>query len=133
MTAPAIANDIPHTIYSEAHSKGIAAGNACTPTPMVVGEPTTPLGNDIDYSKDTWLVNDGVCGFAWINIKPARGKFVTWMKKNNIGRTDSYYGGYTIWVSGFGQSMTRKENYARAFVKVLEENGLKAYAMSRMD
>ena len=133
MTAPAIANDIPHTIYSEAHSKGIAAGNACTPTPMVVGEPTTPLGNDIDYSKDTYYVSDGVCGFAWINIKPARGKFVKYLKDNDIGRKDSYYGGYTIWVSGFGQSMTRKENYARAFVKVLNDNGLKAYAMSRMD
>ena len=129
----AIANDIPHTIYSEAHTKGMAAGNACTPTPMVVGEPTTPLGNDIDYSKDTYYVADGMCGFAWINIKPARGKFVKYLKDNNIGRKDSYYGGYTIWVSGFGQSMTRKENYARAFVKVLNDNGLKAYAMSRMD
>ena len=68
MTAPAIANDIPHTIYSEAHSKGIAAGKACSPTPMVVGQPTTPLGNDIDYSKETYYVADGVCGFAWINI-----------------------------------------------------------------
>ena len=133
MTAPAIANDIPHTIYSEAHFKGMAAGKSCTPTPMVVGEPTTPLGNDIDYSKETYYVADGVCGFAWINIKPARGKFVKYLKDNDIGRKDSYYGGYTIWVSGFGQSMTRKENYARAFVKVLNDNGLKAYAMSRMD
>ena len=133
MTAPAIANDIPHTIYSEAHSKGIAAGNACTPTPMVVGEPTTPLGNDIDYSKDTFYVSDGVCGFAWVNIKPARGKFVTWMKKNNVGRKDNYYGGWTVWVSDFGQSIARKENYARAFAKVLGDYGITAYSMSRLD
>ena len=123
----------PQEIYSEAHSAGLAAGHGCTPTPMVVGTPTTPLGNDIDYSKDTYYVADGLCGFAWINIKPARGKFVKFLKDNDIGRKDSYYGGYTIWVSDFGQSVTRKENYARAFVKVLEENGLKAYAMSRMD
>ena len=128
-----IANGIPHTIYTEAHALGIKAGNGCSPTPMVVGTPTTPLGNDIDYSKDTYYVSDGVCGFAWVNIKPARGKFVKYLKDNDIGRKDSYYGGYTIWVSGFGQSMTRKENYARAFVKVLNDNGLKAYAMSRMD
>ena len=133
MTAPAIANDIPHTIYSEAHSKGIAAGKACSPTPMIVGQPTTPLGDDIDYSKDTWLVNDGVCGFAWINIKPARGGFVKFLKDNKIGRKDSYYGGWTIWVSQFGQSVTRKENYARAFAKVLGDNGITAYNMSRLD
>ena len=133
MTAPAIANDIPHTIYSEAHTKGMAAGNACTPTPMVVGEPTTPLGDDIDYTKETWLVNDGVCGFAWVNIKPARGGFVKFLKDNKIGRKDSYYGGWTIWVSEFGQSVTRKENYARAFAKVLGDNGITAYNMSRLD
>ena len=50
----------PSEIYSEAHSAGMAAGHGCTPTPMVVGTPTTPLGNDIDYSKDTYYVAD-VC------------------------------------------------------------------------
>ena len=70
------ANEIPATVYAEAHSAGMAAGNGCTPTPMVVGTPTTPLGNDIDYDKETYYVADGMCGFAWINIKPARGKFV---------------------------------------------------------
>jgi len=123
----------PQEIYSEAHSAGLAAGHGCTPTPMVVGQPTTPLGNDIDYEKDTYYVADGVCGFAWVNIKPARGKFVKFLKDNNIGRKDCYYGGYTMWVSEFGQSMHRKENYARAFTSVLRENGLTAYNMSRLD
>jgi len=123
----------PQEIYSEAHSAGLAAGHGCTPTPMVVGQPTTPLGNDIDYEKATYYVADGMCGFAWVNIKPARGKFVKFLKDNDIGRTDSYYGGYTVWVSEFGQSMHRKENYARAFTSVLRENGLTAYNMSRMD
>ena len=127
------ANEIPATVYADAHAKGIAAGNGCNPTPMVVGTPTTPLGNDIDYSKDTHYVSDGVCGFAWINIKPARGKFVKYLKDNHIGRKDSYYGGYTVWVSDFGQSLARKESYARAFTKVLTDNGLTAYSMSRMD
>ena len=127
------ANEIPATVYADAHAKGIAAGNGCNPTPMVVGTPTTPLGNDIDYSKDTYYVSDGVCGFAWVNIKPARGKFVKYLKENDIGRKDSYYGGYTVWVSGFGQSLARKESYARAFAKHLDDIGLRAYAMSRMD
>ena len=56
-----------------------------------------------------------------------RGKFVNWMKKNNIGRKDSYYGGWTVWVSDFGQSIARKENYARAFAKVLGDYGITAY------
>ena len=120
-------------IYADAHAAGMAAGNGCTPTPIVVGQPTTPLGNDIDYEKDTYYVADGVCGFAWINIKPARGAFVKYLKQNGIGRKDSYYGGYTIWVSGFGQSLARKENYARAFTEVLRKNGLRAYNMSRME
>ena len=127
------ANEIPATVYADAHAAGMAAGNGCTPTPMVVGQPTTPLGNDIDYEKDTYYVEDGVCGFAWINIKPARGAFVKYLKQNGIGRKDEYYGGYTVWVSGFGQSLARKEAYARAFAKHLEQNGITAISMSRMD
>ena len=127
------ANEIPATVYAEAHSAGMAAGHGCTPTPMVVGTPTTPLGNDIDYEKETYYVADGMCGFAWINIKPARGKFVKYLKDNDIGRKDSYYGGYTIWVSGFGQSLARKESYARAFANHLNKNGITAYSMSRID
>ena len=127
------ANEIPATVYADAHAQGVKAGNACNPIPMIVGTPTTPLGNDIDYDKETYYVADGMCGFAWINIKPARGKFVKYLKENDIGRKDSYYGGYTIWVSEFGQSVTRKENYARAFAKVLGDNGITAYNMSRLD
>ena len=127
------ANEIPATIYEQAHAAGMAAGNGCTPTHMVVGQQTTPLVNDIDYSKETYYVADGPCGFAWINIKPARGKFVKYLKDNNIGRKDSYYGGWTIWVSGFGQSVDRKSAYARAFAKVLGDNGITAYNMSRLD
>ena len=123
----------PQEIYSQAHSEGMRAGHGCTPTPMVVGQPTTPLGNDIDYDKETYYVSEGVCGFAWVNIKPNRGKFVKFLKDNNIGRKDNYYGGYTVWVGEFGQSMARKENYARAFTKVLSDNGITAYNMSRMD
>ena len=123
----------PEKIYNEAHGEGLVAGLGCTPTPMIVGQPTEVLGNDIDFDKDVHYVSDGVCGFAWVNIKPNRGKFVKWLKDNDIGRKDEYYGGYTVWVREFGQSMARKESYARAFTRVLSENGIKAYNMSRMD
>ena len=52
----------PQEIYTEAHSAGRCRIKR-TPTPMVVGTPTTPLGDDIDYSKDTYYVADGLCGF----------------------------------------------------------------------
>ena len=52
------ANEIPATVYAAAHAQGVKAGNACSPTPMIVGTPTTPLGNDIDYEKDVHYVSD---------------------------------------------------------------------------
>ena len=52
---------------------------------------TLKINADIDYNKETYYVADGMCGFAWINIKPARGKFVKFLKDNNIGRKDSFF------------------------------------------
>ena len=113
----AYANEIPATVYAEAHALGIAAGNACSPTPMVVGTPTTPLGDDIDYSKDTYYVSDGVCGFAWVNIKPARGGFVKFLKDNKIGRKDSYYGG-TLCGFLISVSHLREKNHMRGPLRI---------------
>lgn len=123
----------PEVIYNEAVQAGIQAGTNAKPTPMIVGTPTSFLGSDIDFTKQTYFVEGGVCGFAWVNISPARGKFVAFLKAQGIGRTNSYEGGYDISVREFGQSLERKEAYARAFADVLRENGIKAYACSRMD
>ncbi len=121
-------------LYNLADQAGKAAAKALTPTPMVVGTPTTLFGNEIDYSKPVEVVNDGVCGFAWVNLKPGNSAFANWLKKNKLARPDSYYGGVTIWVSDYNQSMERKSAYAGAFARVLVENGFKrAYSMSRMD
>lgn len=120
-------------IYKEADAAGCAAAEAAVPTPMIVGTPTTPLGNDIDFKKQTYFVAEGLCGFAWVKIFPARGAFVNYLKKAGIGSTNSYEGGYDIWVSGYGQSVTRKEAYAGAFAKVLNDYGINAYGQSRLD
>jgi hypothetical protein len=121
-TAPSITVS---ELYTQAHNAGMAAAKASIPTPMVVVNGETREVVDV--------VDDGVCGFAWINIKPARGAFVNYLKSIQVGDVDSYYGGYTIWVSDFNQSMTRKEAYAKAFTKVLESWGITAYFASRMD
>jgi hypothetical protein len=121
-------------LYNEAHTAGVRAAQNCTVTPMIVGTPKTFLGSELDYSKPVEVVADGVCGFAWVNIKPGNSAFANWLKKKGLARTDSYYGGVTIWVSDYNQSMTRKSAYAGAFARVLNENGYtRAYAMSRMD
>lgn len=119
-------------LYAKADAAGKAAATACVPTPMVVGSPTTLLGNDIDPNKPTYYVADGVCGFAWIKLK-GNTPFGRWTKKKGLAKP-AYPNGLSIWVSAYGQSMARKEAYARAFAKVLNENGVSdAYADSRMD
>ena len=119
--------------FNEAHAAGMAAGEALVPKPMVVGSPSTPFGSDVDHNKPTYYVPSGVCGFAWVNVKPGTSSFAKWLVKFGKGRSDSYYGGVSVWVSYFGQSMEKKEAYAEAFAKVLSGYGVKCYANSRMD
>lgn len=77
------------------------------------------------------------CGFAYLNIKPARGPFVKWLAENNIGRKDSYRGGYTLssydCCSFRGQNVDAKESGVIAFNNVLDENGIKANTYSLID
>lgn len=120
-------------LYLAADAAGKEAAEACEPTPMIVGYPTTPLGNDIDTSKASWYVPQGVCGFAWVIVKPGNSAFANWLKKMDYARKDSYYGGVSIWISDYGQSMEKKAAYARGFAGKLQEAGYNAYSMSRMD
>ena len=119
-------------LLEKANLMGMDAGRSVGVTPMVVGSPSTPFGSDIDHSKPTYFVEGGVCGFAGVVIKPARGKFVSYLKSLSKGHAH-YYGGYYVPVREFGQSLTRKEAYADAFAKVLSEEGMRCYADSRID
>ena len=119
-------------LFDRAHHAGLRAGHESTPTPMVVGSPSTPFGSDIDWNKSTYHVSDGVCGFAGVVIKPARGKFVSFLKSKDLG-WKHYYGGFYMTCREFGQSLARKEAYCEAFAKVLGEAGMRCYVDSRMD
>jgi hypothetical protein len=130
--APKMTKTQYRALWKRAKEAGEAAAKACTPTPMIVGTPTHPLGNDIDPTKRVYYVPQGVCGFAWISIHPATSGFVRWMKSQGIGRR-AYGGGWQVWVSGYGQSMEKKSAYAGAVAAVLQEAGFKAYGESRMD
>lgn len=81
-----------------------------------------------------------ICGFAWVNFKPATLHFTRWLKKR--GHADkAYEGGLNLWVSKFGQSHDKKLAYARAYADVIQRElvlkgvvqGLTVYAGSRLD
>lgn len=114
--------DIPN-IIAEAQQAGNTAFNAAIPNPMVVTD-----------GRQQWVCDDGVCGFAWVNLSGIRsnskiGKafIAAGFSKNEYERCLQY------WVHSPSQSMTRKEAFARAFANVLKKHGITAYAGSRMD
>lgn len=105
-------------IFDNAHAAGCEAAKNCTPAPMLVS----------GYAP----IADGVCGFAWVNW-PGNTAWGRWTKKEGIARKD-YPSGLCYWISDYGQSMTRKAAYARAFANSLTAAGIpRVYARSRMD
>ena len=116
-------------VILEAEKKAFESFQNCTPTPVSwvqsdlmnnpIGEPS-----ELDY--------EGECGGAYISGLDGRTPFVNWCKKNlpeNIGSIQKgVYKGYTIYLkikNYNGQSAEKKESYAQAFKKVLNENGVK--------
>lgn len=77
------------------------------------------------------------CGFAWVKIRPARGRFVSMCKDQQVGDVDEFSGGYTIYnPSGNStQWMDAKAEGARAFVEVLKRHypEMKVSVETRMD
>ena len=119
-------------LFVRAREAGLAAGNAAIPTPMTVVERSNPLDDTSPVVRRYAPVMDGVCGFAWIVLKPGTGRAAR-MAKEMFHARSHYRGGVSIWVGDFNQSMTRKAAYAQAFARVLQDAGLRAYAESRMD
>lgn len=119
-------------LHDIAHEAGMKAAEAHTPTPMRVIQRQNPLDPHSPIARDYGTVNEGVCGFAWVVIRPATTSFARWLKAQRIGR-NGYGGGVHIWVSQFGQSMERKEKYAAAYAEVMREAGFNAIHDSRLD
>lgn len=118
-------------IYNAANAAGRAAVVALKVTPMVVTQHSNPL-DDSSAIRKAYFVEDGPCGFAYVTIKPANSRFAKFMVVNGLARK-AYGGGVTMSVRDYNQSLQKKEAYAYAFAKVLQDNGIKAYAESRMD
>ena len=81
------------------------------------------------------------CGFANVKVYPARGRFVSFMKKADIG-SSGYKGGWRISYYDImpkshqyshTQSMDIKEVGCDAFADALEKYGIDAFMESRAD
>ena len=118
-------------LLADAIAAGKAAAEAKVPVPMVVEQHANQL-NDNSPVQQRWVVEGGVCGFAWVNIKPGTCSFARFLAKRKLA-SKGYYGGMEYHVGGYGQSMERKEAFARGFAGVLCAAGIKAYVESRMD
>lgn len=78
-------------IYAQAHDAGNVAVSQATVTPMIVQQRANPLDDNSD-TINQWFVDDGVCGFASVIVKPSNSKFANFLKVNGLGRKH-YYGG----------------------------------------
>ena len=108
-------------IIDQAYKAGIEAGKNARPIPMYVIDQGIPIDR----------IDDGACGFAWVAF-PGNTSFGKWAKKQGLARSH-YPAGLCVWVTEFGQSVDRKEAFAGAYAKVLKDNGIDAYASSRLD
>lgn len=118
-------------LYREADAAGKAAAANVQVNPMIIYRRANPLDDASEIIK-TYVVNDGVCGFAKVIIKPANSKFAKWLITHELARRH-YEGGVYINVSVYGQSLQRKEAYANAFANILADAGINAYMESRLD
>ena len=71
-------------LLKQAEAAGLKAGLEVSPNPVTFKD--THTGQTYDSAE-------GCCGFAWVNISPARGKFVNYLKKIGKGHK-SYQGGW---------------------------------------
>lgn len=124
-------------IWNEAKIAGELAARATHPTPIEVYD--AHLDGSPVKGGGRWISPGGVCGFAWVVIKPATGGFVRWLKEQRIGYK-GYRGGWTVPAHpDFGrgtplcQSLEIKNAYARAMAAVLRANGIPAASDYRLD
>lgn len=132
-SGPKLSEADARALFARAQEAGRIAAEATTPEPMYVVEREHPLDDTSRIVKRYAPVMSGVCGFAWTIIKPGNGSFARHLKKLGLARSSDYYGGVMVSVGGYGQSYEKKMAHASAFANVLQEAGIRAYSMGRLD
>jgi hypothetical protein len=127
---PAIQAQEFQALYDHAQREGFKTGDQMIPRPMTLVNADI-LGN-VKPNSPTYYVSEGMCGFAWVVIKPATSAFAKWLVKNKLARK-GYYGGIHIWIGAHDQSYERKAAHANAMALVLSKAGYDAYADGRLD
>lgn len=119
-------------LWEAACAAGRRAAEACVPQPIVVAEANGLTSEPLPGGR-SWCVPDGLCGFAWVQVRPGNSPFANWLKARGLGTADHYAGGVRVSVRGYNQSVAKKEAYAYAAAEVLRAAGIKACADSRLD
>ena len=113
-------NDLFARLFADAQAAGLKAGEEAVPVPMIVVEHEDIFDDNSAVAHQYVPVMDGVCGFAWVNIRPGNSAVANFAKKH-VGARKAYRGGVNIWCIEFGQSYTRKMAWAIAFAKSLSK------------
>lgn len=87
----------------------------------------------IDPDQPSWVENEGLCGFAWVTIRPARGEFVKYLKSRGIGHKNYSGSGWTINTTTLEQSFERNEAWANTFCAILEKYNIHSTVTTRLD
>lgn len=132
-TGPKLSEAEARELFARAQQAGRNAADATVPQPMYVVQRENPFDDSSPIIKRYAPVMSGVCGFAWIIIKPGNGSFARHLKKLGLARSSEYYGGVMVSISDYGQSYEKKMAHANAFAGALQEAGIRAYAMGRLD
>lgn len=119
------------TIYNAAQAQGALAGAEHAPTPMTVVQHANPMDDSSEVQR-YWDVPSGVCGFAWVVVRPRTSSFARWLVKRGLAKRD-YYGGVSIWIRQYNQCYEKKLAHASAMANYLQSVGIKAYAHDRLD
>ena len=130
-------------IFEEAVKNGELKITECVPVPMTVIERQNPLDDSSKIVKQ-WHVEDGLCGFASINISyksEINRQFINQLKKAKLAGNDhgfafgkdDYYKGYTYWVHQGNQSIAKKTAFAHGFAEVLNKYGIDYHIKTQLD